>query len=232
MSDPPRNLVVSLSTLTKSASRDELGNGLKPSNRRPVYLDVLNIHLDRDVSIATTSDLARAFSAPELQSVTALFLSLLHNLDAFSYEDYRAASRFPTPALNESTGSFLHELRCTNRAVYATNTLCLLAAMTSIDMQQREYLYLTNACRNRRNAQSALGLSFHGASTTLYPRCLLQFQSAAPLIAVVELKRGDPPRRLCCGVCLPTRRGAALFRHIRVRNCGVTVGSDRAHAVH
>ena len=73
--------------------------------------------------------------------------------------------------------------------------------MASIDMQQREYLYVTNACGNRRDAQSALRLSFRGASTTLYPRCLLQFRSAAPLIAVVEVKHGDRYRDVSAAAC-------------------------------
>ena len=73
--------------------------------------------------------------------------------------------------------------------------------MASIDMQQREYLHVTNACGNRRDAQSALRLSFRGASTTLYPRCLLQLQNAAPLIAVVEVKHGDRYHDISAAAC-------------------------------
>ncbi|KAF8248608.1 hypothetical protein K440DRAFT_624810 [Wilcoxina mikolae CBS 423.85] len=202
MSDPPRNFVVSLSTLTESASCQDLGNGLKPANWRRVYLDALNIHLDHDISIANTSDLVQALLTPELQSVTALFLRSLHDPDAFSYEDYRAASRSPTAVLNRNTGFHLYQLGCTDRAGYVTNILRLLAAMAMANTdKQREYLYVTNPCFEPRDTESALRLSFRGASTTLYPRCLLLFQRAAPLIAVVEVKRGDRYRDVSAAAC-------------------------------
>ncbi|KAF8241348.1 hypothetical protein K440DRAFT_308372 [Wilcoxina mikolae CBS 423.85] len=200
MSGPPRNLVVSLSALTESASCHDLDNGLKPSNWRRVYLDALDIHIDQDNSIATTNNLVQAFASLDLQSLAALFLRSLHDPAAFPYEDYLAALNSPTAALNESTAFNLRELECTNCAYYATNILRLLASMVNVD-RQLDNLDVTNASQAERDPASALRLSFRGASTTLYPRNLLQFQEAAPLIAVVEVKRGDRYRDVSAAAC-------------------------------
>ncbi|KAF8536149.1 hypothetical protein BDD12DRAFT_808006 [Trichophaea hybrida] len=196
----PQNPVISLSVLTKSASCDELATGLKPSSWRRVYLDALDIHLLPDgtttTSTASTSiaTVIHAFPTPDLQAVAALFLRSLHDPDAFSYEDYQAGKRSPstTAPLISRLGYKLMDLQYTYYAGYAAKILRLLASTVRVG-KPIYYLYVTNQleCQSTHDPDSALRLSFRGASTTIYPRCLLQFEQAAPLIAVVEVKRGD-----------------------------------------
>ncbi|KAF8532209.1 hypothetical protein BDD12DRAFT_14606, partial [Trichophaea hybrida] len=202
---PPQNLVVSLSALTKSVSCHDLGKGLEPSNWRRVYLDALDIHLVPDNTTTTTTttttvDVVQAFPTADSQSVAALFLRSLSDPYAFSYNEYCASKRTPTQALNSTTGHYLYELACTNRPYYATHILCLLAAIVRVD-KPWNCVDVTNNRRSARDPDSALRLSFRGASTTIYPRCLLQLQKAAPLMAVVEVKSYDRYRDVTAAAC-------------------------------
>jgi len=98
----PQNPVVSLSILTKSASCEDLstawnhpaGDASTLSLGRPPP-SCQHCHTTTTTSSSSTTpsaiDVVQAFPTPDLQAVAALFLRLLHDPDAFSYEDYQAA---------------------------------------------------------------------------------------------------------------------------------------------